>query len=209
VHFALTSPLTTGRIRGGAGARAGRYRPRSFSMAVRRDLFERAGGFPDMFYGEDVDLSLRIEQLGFRLVFAPDARARHARRRTLGAVWTQARSMGRARWVLMQRDPAHRELVYLLPPAAVCAVALLVAGALLWPGLRGIALAGAVAAALYAACLVVAAGAELRALAPALLAPVVFALQQLAYGMGFLLAAFGPRSARERAERGREVTGSG
>jgi len=49
------------------------------ALAVRRDAFERAGGFDERFvpaWHEDVDLCLRLGRAG-RIVYLPDARFRH------------------------------------------------------------------------------------------------------------------------------------
>jgi len=186
VHFAMTSPITTGRIRGGRGRPAGSYRPRSFNMAVRRDAFLRAGGFADAYYGEDIDLSLRIDRLGFASVFAPDSRVHHRRRTTPGGIWLQAFAMGRARARLMRSDRGHAELVYALPSLALALASALAAASIASPAARGFAAAALGVAALY----LLAVGREARRasgdLRVALLAPAVFVLQQTAYGAGFL-----------------------
>ena len=186
VHFAMTSPLTTGRVRGGRGRSAGRYRPRSFNMAVRRDVFLRAGGFADAYYGEDIDLSLRIDRLGFISVFAPESRVHHRRRATPAGVWAQAFAMGRARARLMRSDRGHAELVYALPTLAMAFALALAAAAIASRAMRGLAAVALGMAALY----LLAVGWEaLRAagdLRVALLAPLIFVLQQTAYGSGFL-----------------------
>jgi len=60
VSYAMTSPFTTGGIRGGRRAME-HFTPRSFNMGIARRLFEAVGGFSaDMRYGEDIDLSLRV-----------------------------------------------------------------------------------------------------------------------------------------------------
>lgn len=186
VHFALTSPLTTGRVRGGEGRRAARYRPRSFGMAVRRDLFERAGGFPDMFYGEDLDLSLRVAAQGFRAVFAARARVCHRRRAALEGIAAQAFRMGRARARLARRDRRHAEAVYLLPPVVLVSLLLLVAGALAAPPLRPVLVAAVLACGAYLSAVSLAAARATRDAGVAWRAPLVVAVQQAAYGAGFL-----------------------
>jgi GT2 family glycosyltransferase len=199
VHFAMTSPITTGRVRGGRGPRAGAYRPRSFNMAVRRDAFLRAGGFADAYYGEDIDLGLRLDRLGFVSVFAPGSRVHHRRRTTPGGLWAQAFAMGRARARLMRSDRGHAEFVYALPTLAL-AFALALAGAsVASPVARGLAAAALGVGALY----LLAVGWQARRAAGdlrvAVLAPAVFALQQTAYGAGFLAGLLQP--ARGEAAR--------
>jgi GT2 family glycosyltransferase len=49
------------------------------SAFIRRDLFLRAGGFPEKFgaYFEDVDLAFRIHRMGFAIHFEPRSRVLH------------------------------------------------------------------------------------------------------------------------------------
>ncbi len=47
---------------------------------IRRDVFERLGGFDERFfvYLEDLDLSMRVREAGGKCLYAADARAHHA-----------------------------------------------------------------------------------------------------------------------------------
>jgi len=49
------------------------------SMMIRREAFERAGGFDERFflYWEDADLCRRMRELGYRTRYVPRARVRH------------------------------------------------------------------------------------------------------------------------------------
>jgi len=49
------------------------------SMFVRRDVFEKAGGFDPEFFltSEETDLCLRIRQLGYEIGFVPEVTVRH------------------------------------------------------------------------------------------------------------------------------------
>jgi hypothetical protein len=54
----------------------------SASLAMRRDLFERLGGFDErLAVREDTDLVRRARQLGRSAVYVPDIRVRHDHRR--------------------------------------------------------------------------------------------------------------------------------
>ena len=56
VNFAMTSFLTTGGIRGSGKVCMEKFNPRSFNMGFSREVYEKVGGFADMF-GEDIDLT--------------------------------------------------------------------------------------------------------------------------------------------------------
>jgi len=191
-HFALTSPLTTARLRGGAGRRIGSFRPRSFSMAVRRDAFDRAGGFADAFYGEDVDLSLRVARLGLATVFAPRSLVHHRRRDSWRGIGQQAFAMGRARARLMRCDRGHAEPVYALPALAVLTAATLSAAALWWRGARVAVLAALTVSIGYGIAVGWQAWRTAEDVRVAWRAPLVVALQQAAYGVGFLAGMLRP-----------------
>ncbi|HEX5136155.1 MAG TPA: glycosyltransferase [Planctomycetota bacterium] len=192
-HFVLTSPLTTGRIRGGSGGRAARYRPRSYSLAVRRADFERAGGFRPMHHGEDIDFAARIAALGLDLVHAPDARVHHRRRRTWKGFAAQLHAMGRARAALIRRDRVHLEPFYLAPPGALLLAACAGVAAALVPAARVVVAALACAALAYLLAVGMAAARALGAPRALALAPLAFVVQQAAYGTGFLRGLGGAR----------------
>jgi GT2 family glycosyltransferase/SAM-dependent methyltransferase len=61
------------------GDDAGWARFYSCNVSLKRDLFVAAGGFDEefTFYYEDLDMGWRLEQLGLRLWYRPEARARH------------------------------------------------------------------------------------------------------------------------------------
>ena len=128
----------------------------------------------------------RIARLGFISVFAQESRVHHRRRAPPAGVWAQAFAMGRARARLMRSDRGHAELVYALPTLAMAFALALTAAAIASRAMRELAAVALGMAALY----LIAVGWEaLRAagdLRVALLAPLIFVLQQTAYGSGFL-----------------------
>ena len=63
INYAMTSFWTTGGIRGGKVSME-KFKPRTFNMGFSRAVYEKVGGFNDM-YGEDIDLSIRINKAGF------------------------------------------------------------------------------------------------------------------------------------------------
>jgi GT2 family glycosyltransferase len=72
---------------------------RAFATAnlfVKRDVFERIGGFDDALEsGGDFEFCLRARKAGFRLGYAPEARVRHPARAELGELVKQTRRIAR------------------------------------------------------------------------------------------------------------------
>jgi GT2 family glycosyltransferase len=86
VDYLLTSFAGTGGLRAGKGARAGRYYPKGYNVAVPRKVVETVGVFNEgLMAGEDIEFSYRIEKAGYRLAYAPEAAVWHARRASLVA----------------------------------------------------------------------------------------------------------------------------
>ena len=120
ISYSMTSFLTTGGIRGGK-RKITRFFPRSFNMAVRADVFREMGGFAAMRFGEDMDLSMRIVEAGYRTTLVEDAWVFHKRRSDLPKFWRQVFNSGRARIELSRRHPGSLKLVHLFPLCFVAA----------------------------------------------------------------------------------------
>ena len=78
INFAMTSFLTTGGIRGGRVSLE-KFTPRTFNMGFSRKVYEKVGGFREMF-SEDIDMSTRIRLAGFTIGLYPDLPVYHQRR---------------------------------------------------------------------------------------------------------------------------------
>lgn len=129
VSYAMTSLWTTGGIRGGRAAGLEQFKPRTFNMGCRRDLFVRLGGFSeDMRYGEDIDFSLRLIASGARVVLLEDAYVYHKRRVDLHQFFMQVHRSGQARIELERRHPGSMRLVHALPAAFTALSALCLTG---------------------------------------------------------------------------------
>src|SRR5690606_23582317 len=59
ISYAMTSPFTTGGIRGNK-THIGTFHPRSFNMGISRKVWEQVGGFRLTRLGEDIEYSIRI-----------------------------------------------------------------------------------------------------------------------------------------------------
>jgi GT2 family glycosyltransferase len=92
ISFAMTSVLTTGGIRGGSAKPTATYYPRGFNMGIRTKAFWAVMGYDiDFKCGEDVELSIRVREAGFRVGLIPEAVVWHKRRSTLGQFYRQVR----------------------------------------------------------------------------------------------------------------------
>ena len=127
IHLCMTSPFTTGGIRGKTGTKLARYYPRTFNMAISREAFEKTGGFASLYHGEDIELSFRIRQAGFALVFNERARVYHRRRDSLQGFFRQVLKMGEARVTLARLHPQMLEPLHLAPAAGILALLALIA----------------------------------------------------------------------------------
>jgi glycosyltransferase involved in cell wall biosynthesis len=114
INYSMTSFFTTGGIRG-SSEKMDKFHPRSFNMGFSKQVFERTDGFSNMRFGEDIDLSLRIRQAGFRAELFKDAFVYHKRRSTLKQFFKQVHNSGIARINLHKRHPGSHKIVHALP----------------------------------------------------------------------------------------------
>ena len=114
VNFAMTSFLTTGGIRG-KGKSLEKFNPRSFNMGISKEVFKKTGGFSDMRYGEDIDLSIRIRKSGFKTALFKNAFVYHKRRTNIRSFFNQIKHSGTARVALWKKYPDSLKWVHLFP----------------------------------------------------------------------------------------------
>jgi glycosyltransferase involved in cell wall biosynthesis len=114
ISYTMTSIFTTGGIRGGAIARH-KFLPRSFNMGISAPVYLATGGFSDMRFGEDIDLSLRIRQAGFAATLIAACFVYHKRRTDLGKFFKQVFNSGMARINLYRRHPSSLKLLHFFP----------------------------------------------------------------------------------------------
>lgn len=132
VSYAMTSPLTTGGIRGG-GEKMDKFYPRSFNMGISRRLYDSVGGFDEaMRYGEDVDLSYRLTNAGAQAILLRGAEVCHKRRTNLCGFFRQVCHSGEARITLTRRHPGTLKIVHLLPTAFTLGSFVCLLLAILW-----------------------------------------------------------------------------
>ena len=114
ISYSMTSFFTTGGIRGGK-KKLDKFYPRSFNMGIRRDVYERLGGFSKMRFGEDIDFSIRIFMAGYTCRLFPEAWVWHKRRTDFRKFWRQVYNSGIARINLYKKYPESLKFVHLLP----------------------------------------------------------------------------------------------
>lgn len=114
ISYAMTSPLTTGGIRGNE-KHAGTFNPRSFNMGISREVYEQTGGYRITRMGEDIEFSLRIIDQGFQTGLIPEAYVYHKRRTNLKKFFKQVHFFGRARINISRFYPSEIKLVHTLP----------------------------------------------------------------------------------------------
>jgi glycosyltransferase involved in cell wall biosynthesis len=112
--YTMSSVLTTGGIRGGK-KRIGWFQPRSFNMGISRQVFDATGGFKFDRFAEDIELSIRMKNLGFRVGLIPEAFVYHKRRSTFKQFYTQVFNFGKGRALIGKLYPDEVKLTHWFP----------------------------------------------------------------------------------------------
>lgn len=180
INYAMTSFLTTGGIRGGKVSME-KFVPRTFNMGFSRKVYERVGGFREMF-SEDIDMSTRIRQAGFTSGLLRDCAVWHKRRVDLRKFWRQVHVFGQSRITLHQLYPGSLKAVHALPALAVVgALALIVLACTVSPWWL-------LPLGLYLLAIFIGAWYSTRSLKVAALAVPAAVVQLGGYGTGFIRA---------------------
>lgn len=180
INYSMTSPLTTGGIRG-EKRMADTWHPRSFNMGIHRSIYRSTGGYERTRKGEDLDLSIRIRNAGYHIRLLSDAWVYHKRRDNPVRFLRQLHFFGRARVSLARKHPGSFRWIHLLPTlflfylfiAAFCTIRY---GAL-WPLLPY---------SIWSVCLVLHARWRGELLTVSLLTVATSTLQLAGYGAGVL-----------------------
>lgn len=130
INYSMTSFLTTGGIRGGK-VQLEKFTPRTFNMGFSRKVYERVGGFREMF-SEDIDMSTRIKNAGFSIMLFRDVRVFHKRRVDLRKFWRQVHVFGMSRITLQLLYPGSMKIVHTLPAFFVIGSIAMIIGAFFW-----------------------------------------------------------------------------
>ena len=114
INYSMTSFLTTGGIRGKKNG-FGTFQPRSFNMGLSKTAFEKTKGFSDMRAGEDIDLTFRLWEEGFKTQLIEEAFVYHKRRNSIAGFFKQTFEFGTARPILNKKYPQSAKLTYWFP----------------------------------------------------------------------------------------------
>ncbi len=197
INFAMTSFLTTGGIRGGK-VRLEKFTPRTFNMGFSRGVWERVGGFREMF-SEDIDMSMRIRREGFSMGLLRDAAVYHRRRQDLKKFCRQVYVFGMSRITLKLLYPGSLKAVHTLPALFLIGTVALILGAIFlspwWLLPLGV----------YVAALFVAALVQTRSLRVTLMAVPASLIQLWGYGAGFIRAWFSAVVLRRGRDENKEI----
>lgn len=180
INYAMTSFLTTGGIRGGKVSLE-KFVPRTFNMGFRRSVYDRVGGFREMF-SEDIDMSTRISRAGFTTRLIRETPVYHKRRVDFRKFLRQVYVFGQSRITLQQLYPGSMKAVHMLPAIAVVAgMMLLLCGIFVSPWFL-------LPLGIYLAAIFVSALISTRSAAIALRAVPASVIQICGYGCGFIRA---------------------
>ena len=182
ISYSMTSPFTTGGIRGNKKA-IGQFHPRSFNMGVSRKVWETVGGFIITRSGEDIEYSIRIHSAGFKIGLIPDAKVYHKRRTDFMQFYKQLHFFGRARINVYKFFPSELKAVHFFPAIFTLGIFfILIANILQWP----IALLCNFAYALFTLLIFFHSWWRNKSVKVAFLSIIAAFTQLIAYGFGFM-----------------------
>ncbi|MBB6107304.1 Glycosyltransferase, catalytic subunit of cellulose synthase and poly-beta-1,6-N-acetylglucosamine synthase [Mucilaginibacter lappiensis] len=182
ISYSMTSPFTTGGIRGNKKS-IGQFHPRSFNMGISRQVWEKAGGFIITRLGEDIEYSIRIHSLGFKIGLIPNAVVYHKRRTNFLQFYKQLHFFGRARINIYKFFPKELKAVHFFPAVFTMGVILtLIFNLLGWQ----IALLANILLAVYILLIFFHAWWKNKSVKIAFLSIIATFTQLIAYGLGFM-----------------------
>ncbi len=183
ISYAMTSPFTTGGIRGGKKNMGGQFHPRSFNMGISRRVWEQVGGFVITRLGEDIEYSIRIHARGFKIGLIPEAKVYHKRRTSFMQFYRQLHFFGRARINISTFFPKELKPVHFFPAAFTLFILFaLLANLFNWP----VAMVCNILLMVYILMIFFHALLKNKSVKVAFLSIIASFIQLLAYGLGFM-----------------------
>jgi GT2 family glycosyltransferase len=114
INYAMTSHFTTGGIRG-QKIHIGKIHLRGFNMGILKEAFIKIGGFSGLRVGEDIDISLRFQNAGYKAALIYNAYVYHKRKTNFLKFFIQLFLHGKARIDLFKRHRKSLKPLYFLP----------------------------------------------------------------------------------------------
>lgn len=179
INYSMTAFLTTGGIRGGK-VQLEKFVPRTFNMGFSRDVYNKVGGFREMF-SEDIDMSTRIRLAGYLITLYRDVRVFHKRRVDLKKFWRQVHVFGMSRITLQLLYPGSMKAVHWLPALFVIFAVAMLVGSLWWPWLL-------IPLVVYLLALLISAIVSTRSTKIGVMSVAAAMTQLFGYGTGFIRA---------------------
>ncbi|MBR4886271.1 MAG: glycosyltransferase [Muribaculaceae bacterium] len=179
INYSMTSFLTTGGIRGGK-VQLEKFVPRTFNMGFSRKVYEKVGGFREMF-SEDIDMSTRIRLAGFGIKLFRNVSVYHKRRVDFKKFWRQVHVFGMSRITLKLLYPGSMKAVHTLPALFVIFSIFMVLGTI-WCRWSIVPLA------FYLLCVWIAGIISTRSLKIGSIGVITSLIQLFGYGTGFIKA---------------------
>ncbi|PRD47509.1 glycosyltransferase [Sphingobacterium haloxyli] len=192
ISYSMTSPFTTGGIRGNK-QHVGQFHPRSFNMGLSRKAYEQTGGFKLSRRSEDIEFSIRMIRQGYRVGLIPEAFVYHKRRTTFGQFFKQTYGFGKGRIAIYKLFPDELKLIHALPALFVVGFAgLMLLNLLNWGSEGQIQILpilcdiGNIVLLIYTLLLALHAWFSTKRIQVVILGVVAAYIQLIAYGLGFL-----------------------
>lgn len=179
INFSMTSFITTGGIRGNKDS-IDKFQPRSFNMGLSKQAFSATQGFGRIHPGEDPDLSIRLEDLGFKTTLIPEAYVFHKRRISWSKFYKQVFKFGMVRAILNKWHPHTQKITYWFP--SLFLIGLILALGLSFVGMKIPILMYAI----FFVLIFIISFSTAKSLTVALLSMVAVCIQFVGYGYGFL-----------------------
>lgn len=116
MNYSMTSILTTGGIRGKLKDKS-KYQARGYNMGLSKVAFLKSQGFVDPNKGEDIELSIRLKKMGFKLELVEEAYVYHNRKNTIWSFFKQGFSFGQNRINVSRYHSGALKIVHFMPLA--------------------------------------------------------------------------------------------
>jgi cellulose synthase/poly-beta-1,6-N-acetylglucosamine synthase-like glycosyltransferase len=152
-------------------------------MGISKSVFEKTGGFKFDRFAEDIEFSIRMKNLNFRVGLIEDAFVYHKRRTSLSQFYYQVHNFGKGRALVGHVHPEEVKLTHWIPSLFVVGVFSLLVLPFIYVPLFFIGLALLL---MYFTAIFVHSLVQNRNLEVAMLSIPSAWLQLLGYGVGFL-----------------------